>query len=97
MSTIRGRDGISKPDALMCMLARVPRSVFAEGCAFVSRRSITAPQRAAFVVHAKGRRPRGRLLLPLFPQSRRQRLNALTMLELALSILVKSSPIAIEC
>jgi hypothetical protein len=55
------------------------------------------PQWAAFVVHATGRRGRGRRLLNPFLESHRQRLDVLAMKKLALSVLVESSAIAIQC
>jgi hypothetical protein len=48
-------------------------------------------------LHATGRHARRRLLLLVFPQSRRQRSNALPPMQLALAILVESGSIAIQC
>jgi hypothetical protein len=60
--------------------------------------SISDPCRTALVVHVQRCGARRRFfVVRAFPQSRHQRLNALTMMQFAFPVLVESSSITISC
>jgi hypothetical protein len=58
--------------------------------------SISGPQLTAFFEHAQRCGARSHVVLCAFPQGRRQRMNSLAMMKLALSVLLESSSIAIS-
>ena len=58
--------------------------------------SISDPRGTALVVHIQGLNTGGRLLIGALPQSKLQRLNALTMVQFPFSVFVETGSIAIS-
>ena len=65
-------------------------------CLIGDRASVADSHGTTLVVHVEDCHVRGRLLIRALPQPKHQRLNALTTVQFARSILVKSRAIAIS-